>query len=84
MKKKKLEIYGSKENFGCAVHRRVFFTRQEMEEHLIEKNCHPENIVKLKGEDFIGRWCYNMLEESLENSTMSKEEKEGVRQTYNW
>lgn len=68
-------------NFGCKVHHRVFFSKQEAEEHIKQK-CHPENIIKLKGEDFLGRMSYNIISEAIDNSSLSKKEKEGYRQIY--
>jgi hypothetical protein len=69
------------ENFGCKVHHRVFFSKREMKEHVKEK-CHPENIVKLKGEDLLGRMSYNIISEAIDNSSLSEKEKEGYRQMY--
>lgn len=70
-------------NFGCKVHRRVFFSKREAEEHIKEK-CHPENIVKLKGEDWLGRMSYNIISEAIDSSILSEKEKEGYRQAYLW
>jgi len=71
------------ENFGCKVHHRVFFSKQEVQEHIQEK-CHPENIVKLKGDDFLGRMTYNIISEALDASNISEKEKEGTLQAYFW
>jgi len=71
------------ENFGCLVHHRVFFSRQEVEKHIKEK-CHPENIIKLKGEDFLGRMSYNIISESIDASNISEKEKEELRKAYFW
>ena len=70
-------------NFGCRVHHRVFFSKQEIREH-IKENCHPENIVRLKGEDFLGRMTYNIISEVMDNSKLSEKEKEEHRQAYFW
>lgn len=77
MKTKKVE------NFGCVVHHRVFFSRQEANEH-IKKNCHPENIVKLKGENYLDHFLYNMISESIDAANIGEQEKEGFRQLYFW
>ncbi len=71
------------ENFGCTVHHRVFFSEQEVKEHIKEK-CHPENIFKLKGEDFLGRMTYNIISEAIDNSNLTEKEKEEQRQAYLW
>lgn len=68
-------------NFGCKMHRKVFFSEREMKEHIKEK-CHPENIVRLKGEDFLGRMSYNIISEAIEASNISEKEKEEARQAY--
>lgn len=68
-------------NFGCRIHHRVFFSKKEAEEHIKEK-CHPENIVRLKGEDFLGRMSYNIISEAIDASNVSEKEKEGARQAY--
>ena len=68
-------------NFGCKVHRRVFFSKREAEKH-VKKKCHPENIVKLKSKDFLGRMSYNIISEAIENLSLSEKEKEGYRQMY--
>ena len=68
-------------NFGCKVHSRVFFSKREVEEHVKEK-CHPENIIRLKGEDFLGRMSYNIISEAIEASNLSEKEKEEHRQAY--
>lgn len=70
-------------NFGCQVHHRVFFSKRAAEEHIKEK-CHPENIVSLKGEDFLGRMSYNIISEAIDNLSLSGKEKEGYRQAYLW
>ena len=70
-------------NFGCKAHRRVFFSKREVAEHIKEK-CHPENIVKLKGEDFLGRMSYNIISEAIDASNLSEKKKEGARQAYLW
>lgn len=71
------------QNFGCKVHHRVFFSKQEVEAH-IENQCHLENIVALEGEDILGRMSYNIISESIDASNMSEEEKEGTREAYFW
>jgi len=71
------------ENFGCRVHQRVFFSRQEVKEHIKEK-CHPENIIKLKGEDLLGRMTYNIISEAVDAANLSEKEKERTRQAYLW
>lgn len=68
-------------NFGCKIHRRVFFSNQEMKEHIREK-CHPENIIKLKGSDFLGRMSYNIISEAIDNLKTSEKEKESCRHMY--
>ena len=73
----------NKENFGCTVHHRVFFSRKEIEKHIKEK-CHPENIVRLKGEDFLGRMLYNIVSEAIEASNLIEKEKEELLQAYLW
>lgn len=70
-------------NFGCRVHHRVFFSKQEVKKHIKEK-CHPENIFKLKGEDFLGRMTYNIISEAVDATNLSEKEKEGARQAYLW
>ena len=70
-----------KENFGCKVHQRVFFSKGEMKKH-VKEGCHPENIVKLKGEDFLGRMSYNIISEAIDDSGLGEKEKEGYRQMY--
>lgn len=68
-------------NYGCKVHHRVFFSRQEAEKHIREK-CHPENLIPLRGEDMIGRMLYNGISESIDNSNLSEKEKEQERDIY--
>ncbi len=68
-------------NFGCGVHHRVFFSKQEVKEHIKEK-CHPENIIKLKGEDFLGRMSYNIISEAIDVLNLTEKEKEEYRQAY--
>lgn len=70
-------------NFGCKVHHRVFFSERGVKEHIKEK-CHPENIVRLKGEDVLGRMTYNIISEAIDNLNITKEEKEKYRQAYLW
>ena len=70
-------------NFGCKVHHRVFFSMREAKEHIKEK-CHPENIVKLKGDDLLGRMSYNIISEAIESSNLSEKEKGQQRQAYLW
>jgi hypothetical protein len=70
-------------NFGCRIHHRVFFSKREVKEH-IKENCHPENIVKLKGEDFLGRMTYNIISEAVDATNLSEKEKEMTRQAYLW
>ena len=70
-------------NFGCNVHHRVFFSIQEVKEHIKEK-CHLENIVKLKGEDLLGRMSYNIISAAIDVSSLSEKEKKGKRQAYLW
>jgi len=70
-------------NFGCKVHHRVFFSIEELREHIKEK-CHPENIIELKGEDLLGRMTYNIISEAIDNSNLSEKEKEETRQAYLW
>lgn len=72
-----------RKNFGCKVHHRVFFSTQEVKAHIKEK-CHPENIVKLKGEDFLGRMSYNIISEAIEASNFTEEQREQYRQAYLW
>ncbi len=69
------------ENFGCRVHHRVFFSKQEAKEH-IKENCHPENIVRLKGEDPIGRHTYDIISKAIDTANVSEQEKGWARQTY--
>ncbi len=71
------------DNFGCKVHHRVFFSKREVEKHIKEK-CHPENIVRLKGEDFLGRMSYNIISEAIDASNLSEKKREGTRQAYLW
>ncbi len=71
------------ENFGCKVHHRVFFSKQEANEHIKEK-CHWENIVRLKDEDLLGRMTYNIISEAIDTANISEKEKEGARQAYFW
>ena len=68
-------------NFGCKVHHRVFFSVQELREHIKEK-CHPENVVRLKGEDLLGRMTYNIISEAIDTSNLSEKEREQHRQAY--
>ncbi len=70
-------------NFGCKVHHRVFFSKREAKEHIKEK-CHPENIIKLKGGDFLGRMSYNIISEAIDNLNFGEKKKEGYRQAYLW
>jgi hypothetical protein len=70
-------------NFGCKVHHRVFFSKREVKEH-IKENCHPENIVRLKGEDFLGRMSHNIISEAIDSLNLSEKEKEEKRQAYLW
>ena len=70
-------------NFGCRVHHRVFFSTQELREHIKEK-CHPENVVRLKGEDLLGRTAYNIISEAIDTSSLSEREREQRRQAYLW
>lgn len=70
-----------KKNFGCKVHHRVFFSEREVKEHIKEK-CHPENVVRLKGENLLGRMAYNIISEAIEKSDLSEKEKEEYRQAY--
>ena len=72
-----------KENFGCKAHHQVFFSKREVKEH-IKENCHPENIVRLKGEDLLGRMTYNIISEAIDTSGLSEKEKKGTRQAYFW
>lgn len=72
-----------KENFGCKVHHRVFFSKKDVKKHIKEK-CHPENIFRLKGEDFLGRMTYNIISEAIDVSNVSEQEKEEHRQAYLW
>ena len=73
----------NEENFGCRVHHQVFFSKQEVKEHIKEK-CPPENIIKLKGEDFLGRMTYNIISEAVDAGNLSEKEKEMTRQAYLW
>lgn len=68
-------------NFGCKVHHRVFFSKQELRKH-IKENCHPENIVRLKGENLLGRMTYNIISEAIDTSNLSNKEKKEYRQAY--
>ena len=68
-------------NFGCKVHHQVFFSEQEARKHIREK-CHPENVIKLKGEDLLGRMSYNIISEAIDASNFAEKEKEEYRQTY--
>jgi hypothetical protein len=68
-------------NFGCKVHHRVFFSAQELREHIKEK-CHPENVVGLKGEDLLGRMTYNIISEAIDTSNLSEKERKQYRQAY--
>jgi hypothetical protein len=68
-------------NFGCKVHHRVFFSAQELREHTKEK-CHPENVVRLKGEDLLGWMAYNIISEAIDASNLSEKEREQYRQAY--
>ena len=70
-------------NFGCRVHQRVFFSKQGAKEHIKEK-CHPENIIKLKGKDLLGRMTYNIISEAVDATNLSEKEKEMTRQAYLW
>ena len=70
-------------NFGCRVHHRVFFSKQEAKDHIKEK-CHFENIVRLKGDDLLGRMTYNIISEAIDASNISEKEKEEHRQAYLW
>lgn len=70
-------------HYGCRVHRRVYFSKREMEEH-IKSGCHPENIDRLDSLDLLDHCGYNMFEESLDNSNMGEKEKEECRQIYGW
>jgi len=72
------------ENFGCKAHHQVFFSKEGLERHFKEKGCHPENVIKLKGEDFIGRMSYNIISEQIDNLDVSEQEKEQYRQAYLW
>lgn len=71
------------ENFGCKIHHRVFFSHQEAKEH-IKKKCHPENVVRLKGEDLLGRMSYNIISEAIDAANISEEKKKVARQAYLW
>ena len=71
------------ENFGCRVHHRVFFSRQAAREH-IKESCHPENILKLKSSDLLGRMTYNIISGAIDAANISEEKKEGTRQAYLW
>jgi len=70
-------------NFGCKVHHRVFFSEQEAKEHIREK-CHPENIIRLKGEDLLGRMTYNIISEAIDTSSLTEKEKEKHKQAHLW
>lgn len=69
------------ENFGCKIHHRVFFSYREAKKHIKEK-CHPENVVRLKGKDLLGRMSYNIISEEIDAANISEEKKEGARQVF--
>lgn len=70
-------------NFGCKIHHQVFFSEQEARKHIREK-CHPENVIRLKGEDLLGRMSYNIISDAIDASNLSEKEKKGARQAYFW
>lgn len=68
-------------NFSCKIHHRVFFSEQEAREHIREK-CHPENVIRLKGNDLLGRMSYNIISEAINTLNLTEKEKEEHRQAY--
>ena len=68
-------------NFSCRVHHRIFFSEQAAQEHIKEK-CHPENIIRLKGENLLERMTYNIISEAIDTSSLTEKGKEKHKQVY--